>query len=202
VSVIASKNLILNGGFDYGTIDPSKNGGTYLQSNQAGYINPFWTESGDKGKMGLAMSGSTWVDDAAPLDVGTYAFYMQTKSGSAAVSVCQSFTVACEGVYKLGFSHAKRNKNRIDPTMRVRIYKGANTSGEVLYEVASVASSHAAVDGVFGTFSQDVKIREAGTYTLEFYRPSGATVDTTTILDNVSFTYDRKIQKGLTILFY
>ena len=192
VSVIASTNLILNGGFDYGTIDPSKNSGTYLQSNQAGYVNPFWTESGSTGRMGLAIGGSTWVN--AALDVGTYAFYMQTLSGYAGDSVWQDFKVDVPGVYRLSFVHAKR-ANTVNPVTKARIRRGKGLDGEIVYE-KEATSSH--VD-VFEQFAADVKLHEAGVYTLEFHRESTAD-NIASILDNVSLMYDRKIHKGLVIV--
>ena len=149
MSVIASTNLILNGGFDYGTIDPSKNSGTYLQSNQAGYVNPFWTESGSTGRMGLAIGGSTWVN--AALDVGTYAFYMQTLSGYAGDSVWQDFKVDVPGVYRLSFVHAKR-ANTVNPVTKARIRRGKGLDGEIVYE-KEATSSH--VD-VFEQFAADM----------------------------------------------
>ena len=193
VSVVASTNLILNGGFDYGTIDPARNGGKYLQSNQSGYVNPFWTESGSTGRIGLAVKGSTWISSA--LDVGTYALYMQTLNGyTAGDTVQQSFKVVIPGMYRLSFVHAKRENGK-DPITKVRIRKGNGSAGEIVYE-KEVASQYA---DAFEPFAGDVKLGEAGDYTLEFHRESTAD-NIASILDDVSLMYDRKIHKGLVII--
>lgn len=192
IHVVASTNLILNGGFDIGPLLGSVNGGAYLQANNAAYGNPFWTESGSMGRMGLAISGSTWIN--AALDVGTYAMYMQTLSGYAGNTVLQDFSVDEPGIYSLSFVHAKR-ANGVNPVTKVSIYKGIGTGGEVVYE-NEVASQYT---DVFESFAAEVKLKEAGDYTLVFRRDA-TTDNIAAILDNVSLTYSGKIRKGLSII--
>ena len=193
VSVVASTNLILNGGFDYGTVDPYQHDGQYLQSNQTGYINPCWKEFYSTGRVGLAVSGSTWIN--AALDVGTYALWMQTLPNyNEGVSVWQDFKVNAPGVYRLSFVHAKRS-NTVNPVTKARIRKGKGLDGEIVYEKEATSSHYDA----FEQFAANVKLEEAGVYTLEFRRDV-TTADITAVIDDVSLTYFGKIAKGLTII--
>ena len=193
VSVTPSDNLIFNGNFDNG----STGGNIYRIRTGSGYYNPHWSVTGN---VGLSMANTTWT---GTLSLGVYAAYLQTSSSATTLSLTQTFTADRPGVYALSFSHAKRNAERVDPEVRVRVYSGAGTSGAVVSQ-KTVVSSLVAADGAYGSFVTEVKIPEAGEYTIEFYREvqynsSNVAQDTATILDNVSLTYDRKIRKGIVI---
>ena len=194
VSVVASTNLLLNGGFDNGYMG---GGNGWLQANQAEYYNPFWTAAGAIGRTGLEGTGSSEWHGSVP--VGTFAMYIQTLSGYQGVSVYQDFVVTKPGMYALSFNHVKRHAGT-DPVTRIRVYSGKDTSGTVVYE-KSVTSSLVGSNGVWGEFSSEIKFAEAGTYTFEFYRDTTAE-NITAVYDNVCLAWSRKIPRGFIISFF
>lgn len=201
VTAAFTTNIIKNGSFDAGCFT---NMTGYCSDTNAIYYfsNPHWTTT--SGTVGLEKwMSSTWH---GKVDVGTYCLYMQTKSGSAAAAVKQTFNVTDPGVYALSFHHVCRVTSREAPVTRVRIYSGNGTSGSVVFE-GSVTSLLGGTNGVWGEFSSEVRLAEAGEYTLEFFRTNTSSytdsrADISAIIDDVCLAWRAKIQKGLVISIY
>ena len=201
VALKAVDNMIMNGGFDMGTV--AANSGVHSSYLVAGYSNPGWNCSGN---VGLSKPGNAHVPSA--LDVGTYALYMQTVNyldgnstrESDDAHAWQSFSVATAGCYTVSFRYAKRGSPYVDKTVTVRVRKGEGIAGDVVFE-KQVAANNATA---FTDFSEKATLRESGTYTLEFFvpKPEYATSrnDGSAIIDDVSIDWLSELQ-GLVISF-
>lgn len=200
VDVRAADALLLNGGFDEGTVLESAGWST---STDGAYSNPGWVSSG---RCGLAKPGSPWVS-ASLSPTGKYALFMHTANYTGreleAASTMQSFDVAAPGVYELRFSYASRpNDNYKGGMIYARVYKGEGTEGSLIYERSVTADSLTS----FEEFVGNVKFHESGKYTLQFCAPqpeyleSGEN-DRGVVIDNVSLRFLRKIV-GTIISFY
>ena len=205
VSVNATSNLVLNGGFELGTVG-SNHSGNWAATTETGFENPHW--NWNDGSMGLAKPGSAWAASTIS-GADTYMMYFQTvnctykgvERKQEAASLWQSFEVTQPGVYELAFSHARRTGGYKDGTIRARVYEGSGTGGAVKGEFTVATVNKTAFDEFSGT----VKLLAPGTYTLEFYAPQPEYNPTTlneadSIIDNVSFSL-RRTRCGLAIRF-
>ena len=213
VSLRPVDNLIMNGSFDLGTVDNSKNSGGNWEtwSQGGGYSNPGWVSSGSCGlaKPGYPSSASWASTNLSP--TGVYSLFMQTANYTYnwttriidAASTSQSFDVAASGVYELRFSYASRPYNHYKGGMiYARVYKGEGLEGELIWERSVTANSLTS----FEQFVENVKFSKPGKFTLQFYAPQPEYSETAennrgVVVDNVSLCFLRKF-KGLVIVVH
>jgi len=206
VSIIPKKDLIVNGSFDSGTVDA--NSGTYSRADEdTGHSNPGWTVTG---RAGLAKpgypSGAAWASSQLA-GTGIYSLYIQTANYSGRelppVSVSQTFNVAAPGVYELNFSYASRPfSSNSGGMIYARVYKGEGLEGELIWEKFVTATSL----NEFQYFAGNLKLYDAGKYTLQFYAPQLEYIATgennrCSVIDNVSLRFHHKIM-GFIISFH
>ena len=201
VSIVPKKDLIVNGSFDLGTV--AANGGAHSSHAADGYSNPGWTVTGTAG---LATPGSPWASSSLE-SAGIYVMYTHTANYNGRemdpVSISQSFNVQDAGVYELSFSYASRpDSSYRNGMMYARVYKGEGLEGELIWEKLVTATSYYP----FQQFVGQIKLHDAGAYTLQFYAPQEERKETGennrgTLLDNVSLRFHHKIM-GFIISFY
>ena len=162
------------------------------------------------GRAGLAKpgypSGAAWASSQLE-GTGIYSLYVQTANYSGRelppVSISQSFNVVTPGVYELNFSYASRPfSSNSGGMIYARVYKGEGLEGELIWEKFVTATSLNA----FQHFVGNLKLYDAGKYTLQFYAPQLEYIATgennrCSVIDNVSLQFHHKI-KGFIISFF
>lgn len=215
VALCATSNLVQNGGFEAGFVQA----GSYLNSISPYFTNPHW--NCNDGNMGLSEPGSSMTPftNNIPANAGSHVMFIQSSNftndyADASTThriypearIWQTVSVLKPGLYRLDFDHARRRDypDVRTGTLRARIVKGDGIDGTVVGEWTVNVTDISP----FGHSSETVKLREAGTYTIEFYVPqpeyavyttSQRTNEATVILDNVSLVFQKPLP-GMAII--
>lgn len=188
-------NLVSNGGFKDGAIDPSSYNNKFWYANNGNYRNPSWNVR-PTNKGGITMENNIWLKTGQDEAFGDYSLFMQAAKvqGTTAyeddVQTWQDLGSLTPGAYAFSFNYSGRQN-----------YTGGTVEARLINLTTGVTNSLASATGLTASYMLAdckcdgvVQISECGQYRLLFAMPrldnafSGTNPnDKAVCLDNISF---------------